>query len=66
MEIGLLTRIDLLVTREPEKRIFQPKKNTNLSKKDVISHKQIYTSFIQSFSHYFSFNIFLIKFFNII
>lgn len=46
MEIGLLTRIDLLVTREPEKRIFQPKKNTNLSKKDVISHKYIYTSFI--------------------
>lgn len=39
MEIGLLIRIDLLVTREPEKRIFQPKKNTNLSKKDVISHK---------------------------
>lgn len=33
MEIGLLTRIDLLVTREPEKRIFQPKKKLKFEQK---------------------------------
>ena len=48
MEIGLLTRIDLLVTREPEKRIFQPKKNTNL--KETLFSTNRFT--LRSSSHF--------------